>query len=168
MQRLIGIVISIIFTVPIFQIETYVKSYQASEAGLTYIKQHVEQRQSKQYELAINSYVEFMTSTESRSPVIRITYKEETLYQDSKIDINSFRGTDLLYDQYQDIVAFSDNTKNIKMNAIFGIIRTLFVCIVLSISSIYFSKDTTDLVVRPIEVMLEKVKKISNNPLEAA
>jgi len=54
------------------------------------------------------------------------------------------------------------------MNAIFGIIRTLFVCIVLSISSIYFSKDTTDLVVRPIEVMLEKVKKISNNPLEAA
>lgn len=41
-------------------------------------------------------------------------------------------------------------------------------CIVLIISSIYFSKDTNDLVVRPIEIMLEKVKKIANNPLEAA
>lgn len=54
------------------------------------------------------------------------------------------------------------------MNAVFGIVRTIFVCIVLIISSIYFSKDTNDLVVRPIEIMLEKVKKIANNPLEAA
>lgn len=54
------------------------------------------------------------------------------------------------------------------MNAILGITRTIFVCLVLTISSVYFSKDTNDLVVRPIEIMLEKVKKISNNPLEAA
>lgn len=55
-----------------------------------------------------------------------------------------------------------------ELNAGLGIVRTIFVCFVLTISSIYFSKDTNDLVVRPIEVMLEKVKKISNNPLEAA
>lgn len=45
---------------------------------------------------------------------------------------------------------------------------TIFVCIVLIISSILFSKDTNELVVSPIEVMLEKVKKIAENPLEAA
>jgi len=54
------------------------------------------------------------------------------------------------------------------LNAVFGIFRTIFVCVVLIISSIYFSKDTNELVVRPIEIMLEKVKKIANNPLEAA
>jgi len=56
----------------------------------------------------------------------------------------------------------------VELNAGLGILRTIFVCIVLTISSIYFSKDANDLVVRPIEIMLEKVKKISNNPLEAA
>lgn len=61
-----------------------------------------------------------------------------------------------------------DNTLNNRLNAILGIVRTIFVCAVLTISSVYFSKDTNDLVVRPIEIMLEKVKKISNNPLEAA
>jgi len=109
-----------------------------------------------------------MTADDIRSPVIKVTYKDETLFEDKAVSLNSFRKTDLLYDSYDDILSFSDNTKNIKLNAIFGIIRTVFVCIVLSLSSIYFSKDTTDLVVRPIEVMLEKVKKISNNPLEAA
>jgi len=109
-----------------------------------------------------------MTATDIRSPIIKITYKNQTLFENKNVDLNDYRKSDLLYDSYQDILAFSDNTKNIELNAVFGIIRTLFVCFVLSISSIYFSKDTTDLVVRPIEVMLEKVKKISNNPLEAA
>ena len=31
-----------------------------------------------------------------------------------------------------------------------------------------FSKDAEDLIVQPIEQMLEKVKRISKNPLEAA
>ena len=57
---------------------------------------------------------------------------------------------------------------DVELDAFFGIIRTIFVCVVLTMASIYFSKDTNDLVVRPIEIMLEKVKKISNNPLEAA
>ena len=34
--------------------------------------------------------------------------------------------------------------------------------------AISFSKDSNDLVVIPIENMLVKVKRISNNPLEAA
>ncbi len=34
--------------------------------------------------------------------------------------------------------------------------------------AISFSKDSNDLVVIPIENMLIKVKRISNNPLEAA
>jgi len=36
------------------------------------------------------------------------------------------------------------------------------------ISIIYFNNDTTEYVVGPIEVMLDKVKKIGKNPLEAA
>ncbi len=49
-----------------------------------------------------------------------------------------------------------------------GISRTLFVCVVLSIGSIFFSSDANTLVLNPIERMLEKVKLIASNPLAAA
>ena len=46
--------------------------------------------------------------------------------------------------------------------------RTVFVCLVLSMASIYFTKDAQNLVVDPLERMIEKVKLISRNPLAAA
>ena len=46
--------------------------------------------------------------------------------------------------------------------------RTLFVCVVLSIASIFFTSDANTLVLGPIERMLEKVKLIARNPLAAA
>jgi hypothetical protein len=39
------------------------------------------------------------------------------------------------------------------------------VCIVLALAAIFFTKDANDLVVIPIERMMDKVKRISQNPL---
>ena len=55
-----------------------------------------------------------------------------------------------------------------KINAVLSICRTIFVCVVLAIASIYFSHDATVLVLNPIERMLEKVKLLAKNPLAAA
>jgi hypothetical protein len=54
------------------------------------------------------------------------------------------------------------------MNSILGIIRTSFVIVVMVAGAVLFSKDASDLVVNPIESMLAKVKRISDNPLAAA
>jgi len=42
------------------------------------------------------------------------------------------------------------------------------VCIVLSSGAAIFSKYTTDLVITPIETMIEKVNNITKDPLKAA
>ena len=47
-------------------------------------------------------------------------------------------------------------------------LRTTFVIIVLVAGVLLFSKDANDLVVVPIETMLNKVRRIAENPLEAA
>ncbi len=54
------------------------------------------------------------------------------------------------------------------LDGIISLSRTIFVCIVLAIGSIYFSQDANNLVLSPIERMLEKVKFIAKNPLAAA
>lgn len=54
------------------------------------------------------------------------------------------------------------------MNSWLSILRTVFVSAVLSIGALLFSKDVEDLVLSPIENMLGKVKRIAENPLDAA
>lgn len=44
---------------------------------------------------------------------------------------------------------------------------TVFVCIVLSVGSVFFSKTINDLVIAPIEEMVVTVDNISKNPLKA-
>lgn len=51
--------------------------------------------------------------------------------------------------------------------AVLGILRTIFVSIVLTLGSMYFSKDINDLAPRPIERMIRKVNQIAANPLSS-
>lgn len=63
---------------------------------------------------------------------------------------------------------FYENKLEVRAAGAIGISRTLFVCIVLSVGSIFFTNDANNLVLNPIDRMLEKVKLISTNPLAAA
>ena len=60
-----------------------------------------------------------------------------------------------------------DNRLTSKLDSTLNIVKTLFICLVLSLGSLSFSKDTNDMVLEPIESMITKIKNISINPLEA-
>ena len=62
----------------------------------------------------------------------------------------------------------ADLRPSTKLQAGLNIIRTIFVCAILSVASLMFSKDANTLVIEPIERMTAKIKRISQNPLEAA
>lgn len=55
-----------------------------------------------------------------------------------------------------------------EIESVTNIARTIFVCIVLIIASLTFTKDAQTLVVDPLERMIEKVRLMSKNPLAAA
>ena len=65
-------------------------------------------------------------------------------------------------------VAYYSNKSSAKLNALLSILRTPFVCLVLSLASYMFLNDANRLVLNPIERMLEKVRLIQKNPLAAA
>jgi len=54
-----------------------------------------------------------------------------------------------------------------ELNSILGLGKATFVMLIMVGGAIIFSKDTNDNVMIPIENMLQKVKRISDNPLEA-
>ena len=54
------------------------------------------------------------------------------------------------------------------MTANLSMLTTLFICGVLATGSLVISKVTQELVLDPIENMITKVKKITDNPIKAA
>ena len=53
------------------------------------------------------------------------------------------------------------------LTAILSIVRTLYVSAVLTFGALMFSKDANDLALRPLERMIDKVKKMANDPQSA-
>jgi len=54
-----------------------------------------------------------------------------------------------------------------RQDAMFGILVTLFVCVVLCLASIVFTNDADKLVLGPVENMISKVYTIQKNPMNA-
>jgi hypothetical protein len=61
-----------------------------------------------------------------------------------------------------------DSRANSRLIAILSLFRTLFVCLVLGIGSLLFKKDANDVIIQPVLIMIEKIRRIADNPLEAA
>lgn len=74
--------------------------------------------------------------------------------------------TAIYVSQYADpFTAVLDLREYVQLSSIINIMRTIFVCIVLTMAAYYFTKDATELALKPIERMIEKVNRIASNPL---
>ena len=65
-------------------------------------------------------------------------------------------------------LAIYDLTQEVQLQAALGLVTTILVCTMLGSGAMLFSKLTTDLVISPIEDMIERVNKITADPLGAA
>jgi len=53
----------------------------------------------------------------------------------------------------------------VQTDSILNIVRTIFVCLVLTFGALSFSKDANDLALRPIERMIDRINEIATDPL---
>ena len=63
--------------------------------------------------------------------------------------------------------AVFDERSSSSLASILNIVKTIFISIVLAMGTFYFNKDTTEMVLVPLENMIDKVKMIARNPIEA-
>ena len=84
--------------------------------------------------------------------------------RDSEIDIITLNAPDTY--QYLSIAVFNIKSQASLQSGV-NMLKTFFICIVLTISSVLLSKDTNDTIIEPLENMIQTVKNISKNPLTA-
>lgn len=112
------------------------------------------------------------TTKDSHNPVIYII-ADGVQYQSGKINSDRLRPAEKEIVTFEGqnnrsyIVVF-DARRDIRLQAYLGMGQTLLVICVLAVGSLVLTKITIDLVITPIEIMMEKVKRISENPLKAA
>ena len=170
-KRVIILVLAMMFSFPIFQLATYKEENNSFEFGLRFIELFQDDPSGIPFDTAFNTY---LTGHEDiRTPLISVyvqigTYVKSWDSPDTSADDLRFTEADIASINNGDYVAIFDIRKNTKLSAGLSIGRTLFVCLVLASGALLFSKDANDLVIAPIEQMIQKVNRIALNPLEAA
>ena len=93
-------------------------------------------------------------------------YGELVLYQHEKHP-DSLRDDEKITVSGDYFTAVIDIRSDTKLAALLNICRTLFICSVFAFGTVYLTKVANDLVIIPIEKMIDKVKRIAENPLAA-
>jgi hypothetical protein len=164
-RRVIILVLSMMFSIPFLSLDTY-KSEDTFTFGLELINAYP--KYSAGFNRTFDTYVS--EHKDLWTPLITVQAYDKSWIKDN-FKLSSLRSND--YDlaaagEDNALAALFDIRPNNKIDAGLSLLRTVFICFVLAGGALFFSRDTQMLVIGPIEQMVDKVKKIAKNPLEAA
>eukprot|EP00743_Colponemidia_sp_Colp-15_P004114 GILK01004442.1.p1 GENE.GILK01004442.1~~GILK01004442.1.p1 ORF type:complete len:836 (-),score=113.06 GILK01004442.1:537-3044(-) len=165
-RRVIILVLAMLFSVPAFDSSTFTESVQIGDSGLRDLAVFY---RSADYNSFNTTYSNFVSEySEGETPLLYLLIDNNATF------FTSMNYTEERFEEIQttffDDNAFAvfDNSYASQLQAGLNIAKTLFTCVVLAAGAFLFSKDARELVLEPIERMIEKVKAISRNPLAAA
>jgi len=182
MKVVVILVLSLLFILPTLQLEVYVDTYLVHNNGFEILVDLYNEKESwSAYQTAVALYGEQMAVDNidnpypalilhlpdpNGTPFNTVTYDWVVNQDKIKSDISEYRP-----DEYSSILLKADNgfdfaiiysTRSyLIVESIINISRTVFVSVVIAIAAIYFQKDANNLVLHPIERMLEKVRLIA-------
>lgn len=167
-RRVIILVLVMLFSIPLFSTTTYFQEPDSFSFGLHLLTRF--EANSVSFKEAFESFVQ--THADQQSPLILVS--AASVFWESGLNPDKLRTSEKELVSYspenteETFVAFFDLRKSTKLQAALSIVVTFVVCIILASGSMILNKITSDLVITPIENMIEKVRRISENPLKAA
>jgi class 3 adenylate cyclase len=169
-MRVIILVLIMIFILPFFNLFMW-REVEGYLYGLKTIDHYIKKNDLVKAKRIYEDYIDHYKNDDS--PLIYIEIDgvnwewEETDPADLRdVEINIVTlSTDTDYDYYS--YSVFDISASSRLQAGINMLKTLFICIVLTTGSVMFSKDTNTIVLEPLENMIRTVKNISKNPLQA-
>lgn len=185
-KKIVIIVLILMTCIPLFSIDTYAPDYTFIQFGVSQMYASIVYHKDITPEFADiwNNYIR--DSNSYSDPLISIDIYNTSADGNSTVSfysygnaswVDNFRNDDFktLTEPSGDVensqftmIVNQDVSSTNNKSSVLSIVRTIFICIVLGGASMIFSQDATQLVLDPIEKMLEKIKNITQNPLKAA
>jgi hypothetical protein len=151
-----------LLVLPLFEAEFFIEPYHSWDYGMTAI---VAYYGTSVGDRARDCYINYHEDRRHGIIYFSIDLDEDLTWTWEEEDPAELRSSEKHYSVKDDIVAVFDLRADTKLAAALNICKTIFVCIVIAIGTIYFTKDANELIVIPIERMIDRVKRIAKNPL---
>ena len=166
MKRVILIVLTMLTILPLFENEFYFNPLTSWEFGVIQMDNFLNDQDN--WVRVMEAFIEYHKN--DKRPLVYLNWINTTGTFDWShgVDYNDLRYTEIYYVSYKDFIAIFDIRYDSKLTSLLNIFKTLFICIVLTLGALYFTKDAEDLVIKPIEKIIERVKKIAKNPMAAS
>lgn len=176
-KRVIVLVLIILIFVPLFESRFYFDTSYSFLSGVIFLSniQNTTTGDLLIDESELQSFCLNYTSFESSNRFSTLVYLSTPFTNSSCSLFQNGDPSTIRFDERLDIqvpmfnngsiVVSLDQSYSGTLNAIINMVRTVFVTVALLSGTLFFSKDANDLVLTPIERMIEKVNKIANNPL---
>jgi class 3 adenylate cyclase len=106
-------------------------------------------------------------SVDSNFPILNITNRNNTFYVNDTINKINYRNDDVgtvLGPKQMVSIYFLKKAQN-QVESIIDITKTIFLCIILIVASLYFEGDADELVLKPLDVMTEIINKVKYDPI---
>ena len=155
---------------PLFTINTYKPENVYFEYGLQLLGDYTDEVSSERFISLFDNYIEKHKDIPMPITNVIAVGSSSKSYDDKSVTLSDYRPYELEIVKISEgtVVGVFDFKYTVNLTAGLGIARTIFICCILSIGAIFFSRDALQLVIKPIEGMISKVNRIAKNPLEAA
>ena len=168
-ERVIILVLILVLLLPFFDIGMY-NQIDSYEFGLQVINSYINRTDgSREF-----WFDEYKNKYQPLSPSLIFLQVDNTNLTWNSSDPGAFRTDEITITtlsapvDYEYLsIAVVDMSSQTSLQAGLNMLNTFFICLVLAVSSILLSKDTNELVIEPLENMIQTVKDISTNPLTA-
>lgn len=171
-KKVIVLIISMLIILPLISDDFYADDNLISYVILTKYMSTYFRLYGDNYFYRFNSSIflrMIKNSTDPLFPIINITINNIKIFHNESYSNFTFRNYEVKSAISTDGVCqimYSNLTDSLLTGGL-NIGQTLFVCICLTLAAIYFEKDTKDLVLEPLEVMMEIVEKVAKDPINA-
>lgn len=163
--------LAILLFIPVFQLDTYLTKPDSKSYSLQLIERLGPSTPGGR--AMFDSMVEMQRQL-LESPLIHLYASDGTNkpleWLDESVNLDSFRS-----DEHEVVslaspgyIAVYDLRPHVKLQATLSIFTTLAVSVIFIAASVSFALISKELVINPIEIMIEKVKNITKDPLKAA
>ena len=168
-KRVVILVLSLIFCVPLFDSAYYFDVDKGYTIGIQYLAAY-STNPSISHSVFMDVYHNYTSQyVDTTEPLVYVY-----LPNYPTLTYQTMNPNDLRVDEQEEtsvsvgesaFVAIIDLRVTAKLTAVTSITRTIFVCLVLAWAAFYFTKDANELALKPIERMIIRVNKIASNPL---
>eukprot|EP01022_Parablepharisma_sp_SALTPOND_P009652 TRINITY_DN139_c0_g1_i11.p1 TRINITY_DN139_c0_g1~~TRINITY_DN139_c0_g1_i11.p1 ORF type:complete len:937 (-),score=64.55 TRINITY_DN139_c0_g1_i11:7171-9981(-) len=162
-QRVVILILTLTFCLPLLDLQSYIDALYVPPYAVSVLADAHDKMPSADFAKICQKFCD-EAKDDTYYPLVYVEGPDCGPYSFG-IEKEELRIAETMESEDRGYKAVFDTRAYTKLTSGLSMGRTVFLCILLAVGAILFSHDTTSLVLEPLESMIEKVNKLSHDPM---